>query len=294
MEQVCNATIMGCDLETIYSREKMNAKMNRYTDFLDVYRHFGADVDEKIIRNYIPESLYLEEFSIRRGNIVKCLPLRAGERILEIGSDSGAVTKFILEKECEVTCLSDSALMSYINAYRNHKKTFRIYVDSSLDIRCISAEQKFDYIIVWKIPNGNARKIQNMIEQWKTYLIPNGKIIVALSNLYGIRRWAGYRQELSQHMFENDQETYVTFNEVMQLREKNKADIYYPYPDYMYMLTLYSDVFQPKRGELYKNSVPFREGRFSLFNEAKAFDEVIRHGDFKQFSNSYLICIGGQ
>ena len=60
------------------------------------------------------------------------------------------------------------------------------------------------------------------------------------------------------------------------------------------MIALYSDDFLPKEGELFKNAVPFQEGRLEFFNETKAFDQIILDGMFAQYTNSYALLMGGK
>ena len=69
-------------------------------------------------------------------------------------------------------------------------------------------------------------------------------------------------------------------------------NFYYPYPDYKFMTTLYSDVYLPGKGELCNNLRNFDSDRMVLFNEKNAFDGVIEDGYFSVFSNSYMVVIG--
>lgn len=67
---------------------------------------------------------------------------------------------------------------------------------------------------------------------------------------------------------------------------------YYPYPDYKFMTTLYSDRYLPKVGELSNNIRNFDRDRMLLFDEKKVFDMLIREGLFGQYSNSFLVMTG--
>ena len=67
---------------------------------------------------------------------------------------------------------------------------------------------------------------------------------------------------------------------------------YYPYPDYKFPTTVFSDKKLPKVGELYQNIRNFDRDRVMLFDEQKAFDMIIRDGAFSQYSNSYMVIIG--
>ena len=66
-------------------------------------------------------------------------------------------------------------------------------------------------------------------------------------------------------------------------------EFYYPYPDYKLPMVIYSDKFLPSIGDLRNNMRTFDGDRFILFDEGKAFDNVIENGLFPEFSNSFLV-----
>ena len=71
-----------------------------------------------------------------------------------------------------------------------------------------------------------------------------------------------------------------------------ERSFYYPYPDYKFMTTVYSDAYLPGRGELSNNLRNFDRDRMLLFDEKSAFDGIVEEGLFSVFSNSYLAVIG--
>ena len=64
---------------------------------------------------------------------------------------------------------------------------------------------------------------------------------------------------------------------------------YYPYPDYKFPLTIYSDKRLPKKGELKDNFCNFDRPRIQLFNEERVYDSLVDAGLFPEFSNSFLV-----
>ena len=67
---------------------------------------------------------------------------------------------------------------------------------------------------------------------------------------------------------------------------------YYPYPDYKLPTTLYSEEYQPSKGELYNNMRNFDRDRMLLFDEKEAFDGIAEDDLFSVFSNSFLVVLG--
>ena len=78
---------------------------------------------------------------------------------------------------------------------------------------------------------------------------------------------------------------------LQQLRDTGFTDItlYYPYPDYKFPLTIYSDKRLPKKGELKDNFCNFDRPRIQLFNEERVYDSLVDAGLFPEFSNSFLV-----
>ena len=54
-------------------------------------------------------------------------------------------------------------------------------------------------------------------------------------------------------------------------------------------MSIYSDEYLPKTGELRQNLENFDRSRMMLFDEARALDSIIKAGLFPLFSNSYFI-----
>lgn len=62
-----------------------------------------------------------------------------------------------------------------------------------------------------------------------------------------------------------------------------ERSFYYPYPDYKFMTTVYSDAYLPGRGELSNNLRNFDRDRMLLFDEKSAFDGIVEEGLFLYF-----------
>ena len=64
---------------------------------------------------------------------------------------------------------------------------------------------------------------------------------------------------------------------------------YYPYPDYKFPMTIFSDKYLPKKEELNNNYQNFDRDRMILFNDDKVYQSLLENDLFPEFSNSYLI-----
>ena len=138
----------------------------------------------------------------------------------------------------------------------------------------------------------------NFFEEIKKHLKPNGHVILAVDNRYGLTYFAGSKERLTGKYFEGlegygHSEGVCTFSKESVLAMAKEAGFtsektYYPYPNYRYMTALYTDAHLPSPGELDKNLCNYEEERAVLFDEAAVFNGLIREGKFQEFSNSYL------
>ena len=139
---------------------------------------------------------------------------------------------------------------------------------------------------------------EQFFETVKKHLKPEGHLILAVDNRYGLSFFAGCKEYLTGQYFEGlegyeNSEGVCTFSKdaVLQMAKKSGfgfAKTYYPYPNYRYMTALYTEEHLPSPGELNKNFYNFEEERLVLFDETKVFDRLIKDGKFQEFSNSYL------
>ena len=165
-------------------------------------------------------------------------------------------------------------------------------------------EGMWDYIVVSdafaRVPSifeGKA-PYQKFFEEIKRHLKPNGHVILAVDNRYGLTYFAGSKERLTGKYFEGlegygHSEGIGTFSREAVLAMTKEAGFtsaktYYPYPNYRYMTALYTDAHLPSGGELSKNLCNYEEERAVLFDETAVFDELIKEGKFQEFSNSYL------
>lgn len=250
---------------------------------------------------------FLYHLSHLRGNIVEWIPQLSHASVLEIGSGCGAITGVLAKKADFVTCVELSKKRSMINAWRNRDKdNIEIKVGNFEDIEK-SLRQKFDVITligVFEYADSyiSAKKpYHNFLNIIKKHLKKDGQIIIAIENKFGMKYWAGCREDHVGLYFQGiegyqDVKGVRTFsrNELEQIFKEcgfHNPQFYYPYPDYKLPVAVYSDDYLPKIGELQMNQRNFDGERVVVFDESKAFDNIIRDGCFPFFSNSFLVML---
>lgn len=290
---------------TYYAGKDLYSDGEVENQLLEIAKNYPEDqLNQVIARSNSWPVLY--HFSAIRHNIVEWLPISKEDKVLEIGSGCGAITGALAKKAKEVRCIELSKKRSHINAYRNQKfDNVKITVGNFQEIEK-NLEEKFQYITLIGVFEYAAGYIQGekpytgMLKSIKEHLAENGKIIVAIENRLGLKYWAGCKEDHVGKYFEglegySETKGIRTFSrmewEKMIEEAGLKGEFYYPYPDYKFPLSIYSDSYLPNRGELNMNLLNFDRERIELFDENKVFDTLIEEGLFPLYSNSYLIVL---
>lgn len=250
----------------------------------------------------------LYHLSPLRENIVDWIPMKSSDKVLEVGSGCGAITGALARKAGSVTCVDLSKKRSLINAYRHSEcDKVTIHVGNFRDIEP-DLPKDFDYICLIGVFEygqsyiGGDTPFQDFLKILLPHLAEGGRIIIAIENKYGMKYFAGCKEDHLGTYFsgiENYSEGggVRTFSrrgleKIFKQCNVQESCFYYPYPDYKFMTTLYSDAYLPGKGELSNNKRNFDRDRMLLFDEKNAFDGVIEDGLFSVFSNSFIAVIG--
>lgn len=240
-----------------------------------------------------------------RENIVEWIPMEKDATVLEIGAGCGAITGALARKCKKVTCIELSKKRTLINAYRHRDyDNIEICIGNFEEVEKHLTEQ-YDYITLIGVLEYAGLYISTespyiqFLKIIAKHLKPNGKIIVAIENRLGLKYWAGCKEDHVGKYFEGIEgypttESAKTFSkneleEIVEATGIGSYKMYYPYPDYKFPMTIYSDKCMPKCGELKNNSCNLDGERMLLFNDALVYDELIKNGLFSMFSNSFLV-----
>lgn len=250
----------------------------------------------------------LYHLSPLRENIVDWIPMKPTDKVLEVGSGCGAITGALARKAGSVTCVDLSRKRSMINAYRHSEcENVTIHVGNFKDIEP-DLPGDYDYICLIGVFEygqgyiGGDRPYEEFLEILLRHLGPEGRIVIAIENKYGLKYFAGCMEDHLGEYFSGI-EDYPDGGGVRTFSRKGLEQIfqncgvqeygfYYPYPDYKFMTTLYSDRYLPGKGELSNNMRNFDRDRMLLFDEKRAFDGLAGDGLFPVFANSYLAVLG--
>lgn len=250
----------------------------------------------------------LYHLSPLRENIVEWLPVSRAMKVLEVGSGCGAITGALSRRAGEVTCVELSKKRSMINAYRHmDADNVTIHVGNFQDVEP-DLPDDYDYICLIGVFEyaqayiGSETPFDDFLRIIKKHLKPGGHIAIAIENKFGLKYWAGCREDHLGTYFggiedypEGGVVRTFTRDGLLAIAQRcgfSEMQMYYPYPDYKFMTTLYSDRRLPNRGELSNNERNFDRDRLQLFDEKRVFDTILKEGQFPLFSNSYMLLLG--
>ncbi len=281
----------------------------------------GAVEDEllEIVRNLSPAE-YAKEVEGRknwpvlyhlsplRENIIDWIPMDKSMKVLEVGSGCGAITGALSRKAGSVTCVELSKKRSMINAHRHADcDNVTIHVGNFKDIEP-DLPRDFDYICLIGVFEygqsyiGGEKPYEDFLKILLPHLALGGRIVIAIENKYGMKYFAGCKEDHLGTYFSSI-ENYQAGGGVRTFSRRGLEKIfkscgvqdyyfYYPYPDYKFMTTLYSDAYLPGKGELSNNMRNFDRDRMVLFDEKAAYDGVVEDGLYSVFANSYIAIVG--
>lgn len=282
--------LIDCNLEKNKTGFKADLlKIVRDSNVLE----YPSVIDEKASLGGKEGYQYLYHLSEIRGNVIRWLPIKKNDSVLEVEAECGAITSALNELSENVTVTASSATDAEIIAERfSNCKNFVIFAgDKKQTLQAIEAENTgFDWIII---------RDPYLLKESKKLLKPTGKMVFICDNRMAMRNLAGVKADGAEEYFsgvEGKTEsgfTYVGLLRCLAMLGYPAPQLFFPYPDYRFTKTVYSTKRYPKTGELVDNLRNFDADRLQLFNEKNAFDACIEDGSFPEFSNSYIAVLNG-
>lgn len=198
--------------------------------------------------------------------------------LLQVGADYGAMTGLFRQSVAEVTVLDEDA---------NALETVKLRYPMARNIRLkqstlagyaagLPQEDLYDYVVF----AGTLRApYEENIRAAKSLLKPDGVLIVAAANSLAMKYWAGTARE----------ENALSKKKLLELLSGENTHFYYPMPDYRTPVSIYSDSYLPKKGDLTRVVPAYDYPRYHMMDMGEGFDEVCEAGVFDLYANSYLV-----
>ncbi|AIQ14752.1 class I SAM-dependent methyltransferase [Paenibacillus durus] len=276
-------------------------------EILSIVKQGEAEIEERLMNDNQWPILY--HLSPYRHNLLDWYSFKKNCSILEIGAGCGGVTGVLCEKAKQVTAVELSKRRAEINAYRNfNRENLEIIVGNFEDMEF---GEKFDYITLIGVLEyaGKFTKspepYKKFLENIKKFLKPDGELIIAIENKFGLKYWTGKKEDHTGISYEGI-EGYLndkgvrTFSkcEIRKLLSEvgfKEIEFYYPMPDYKLPTQIFSDSYLPKVGDLDKDAPSYDAEQIIAFQEYFAYNNLIQDNQFDYFANSFLLfCENGE
>ncbi|MBW1635347.1 MAG: class I SAM-dependent methyltransferase [Deltaproteobacteria bacterium] len=241
-----------------------------------------------------------------RQNIINWYPFNKNSNLLEVGGGCGAITGALCNLLHEVKVVELSKRRSQINFERHiHFDNLEIIVGNLNDI---IFESKFDYVMLNGVLEyagsftASKAPYKDFLKNVKNYLRPGGKLILAIENRYGLKYFAGAKEDHTAKEFDGitgyiGNSNVRTFGKIELEKLLNESgfsalEFYYPHPDYKMPMEIFSEYWLPKADAIFSHSTNFDFDRYDLFDESVAFQGLIENGQYEFFANSFLVICG--
>jgi len=269
----------------------------------ELLRMVGSNVDHSDILATDTRWPVLYHLSPVRRNVLEWYDFDGTASLLEIGAGCGALTGLFCEKNRDVVAVELSKRRAEIIAERHKERSnLEIVVGNLNDIRF---RQRFDFITLIGVLEyagkftRSSKPYHDFLEQVKGYLKPDGTLIIAIENKFGLKYWAGAKEDHTNRYFDGIEDYPVntgvrTFGkseltELVHAAGFDHVSFHYPMPDYKLPLQVFSDSYLPRPGQIGNHFPNYDNDRFIMFNERLAYDNLVRNGQFDFFANSFLV-----
>ena len=293
---------MNLNLEYYISKDTTmpEAEYKVIKNFVNKYEE--SEYEDKIVEF---DSQKLQYFSTMGSNILNWYSFEKDATILEIGGNLGEITGVLCKTASKVISVEEDLKKAEIISMRHkNKENLEIIVG---DFKNIDFKgMKFDYItLIGSLPyvcKTQGISSSEFLRQLDDLLKPNGKLLIAVDNRFGMRYFTGnpdfylnkkFVTLLNYNNEEEKLETYTRQKLINILDENNYREkkFYYPLPDYRIPNVIFSDLELPKYNNIGKYIPNYLDNSTILFDEIDVFREILKEDSslFTFFTNSFLV-----
>lgn len=236
-----------------------------------------ADILERDTRTEVALAL-----SPIRKNILCWYPIPKNATILEIDANLGEVTGLLCEKGKKVIAIEENiSKASAISKRYENKNNLEVKTENIKP----SEEEKFDYVVIYQ---------PEKIELAKNLVKPNGTILLATNNRFGIAYFAGasFKGKIYDTILAEQGPLYgkKEIEKLLQEQGLNQYQFYYPLPNYKMPNVIFSEQYMPNENTTkMMYNIMYEKGSVVVFDELKALKQLTKNGLFDFFANSYLV-----
>lgn len=258
---------------------------------------------EAIMQNYSWPVFY--HLTRTRRNILNWYDFNRDSDVLEIGCGFGALTGLLCDRCSSVTAVELSQRRAVGTLLRcRDKENLEIIVGNLNDIKF---EKKYDYITLIGVLEYQGRftesdnPYRDFLDKVKRLLKPDGKLLIAIENQYGLKYWCGAREDhtgvpfdgINQYLYTNQGIRTFSREGLKKLIKDsgfNNTYFYYPMPDYKLPTVIYSQGYLPQDENMQNMSCYYaKDSKTLIASEKRMYKDIIDNNVFEFFANSFLV-----
>ncbi|MBQ8212839.1 MAG: glycosyltransferase, partial [Clostridia bacterium] len=241
-------------------------------------------------------------FSPVRRNLLDWYPFKEDCEILEVGAGMGSLTGLLCEKARRVTSVEMSDARAQVIRERNKNRNNLTICCS--DILSFDSGIQYDYVVMVgvleyaAIFSNSETPFTDFLAKLKSLLKPDGVLLFAIENQFGLKYWLGASEEHLQKPFVGIQgypepKTAKTFSkaalEQMCRQIGWETRFYYLAPDYKFPTAIFTDESLPTYHDLRNPKYAYSINSCLTANERELYRDIVQNGVFPFFANAYLI-----
>ena len=272
-------------------------------DIIKIIAHNPTTDYEKDISDNFSWPVFYHLTRIRQ-NLLKWYPFHEHANVLEIGCGMGAITELLCQ-ECESVTAVELSQRRATAAYLRCREydNLEIIVGNLNDIKF---EQKYDYITligVLEYQNNftdSENPFKDFLDKIRKVLKPEGKLLIAIENKYGLKYWCGVPEDhsgipfdgIGNYKYSNVARTFSKqeLDSIIKSSGFDSTYFYYPLPDYKMPQVIYSEEYLPRNGSM-DNWIPYYvpNNKSMVTDEQHLYNDLINNHVFEFFANSFLV-----
>ena len=204
------------------------------------------------------------------------------------------------KKVKEVVSIEDSPEKADIISKRCNSDNLKVLVNDFSEIEQIY--EKFDYIVLTDffeyadIFFDSPNPFKNYLIYLKRFLKKDGVILLSISNRFGLKYFAGFKEEHVNEFFSGIDDfpkkkvqtfTKGEIEDIIKSAGFTNYKFFYPYPDHIFPVVINTDKYINKI--IYERKATIVKERANFFRENKVNQTLFNENISQYFANSFLI-----
>ncbi len=285
---------------SVQKDSNINFKEKVICDYIDAQ---VGDEDYSNILQRDDRYFVWENLSDQRQAALRWYPFKPSGRVLEIGAGFGALTGALCDRLSRVVVTETNHVQAdYLTKRYINRKNLTVIEG---EIRNISFEDQFDYIIMFghleTIANGSDEDeiYIEYLRYLKSLLKPNGTIILAVDNRYGVRMLCGMIDKYTHRPFDaianypdGTEGRLFTREQLAGFIDKagfKRKKFYSPLTDYRMPRVIYTDKMMPDRTIMERLDAYYESKQGMFVNDRNVYYDAAVNQAYHFLANSYII-----